>query len=405
MRLPDSVGIAALLASAASATAIGIDGVLPTLPGIEQTFGSTRTEVQITLSLFMIGVAAGQLIYGPLSDRLGRKPVIIGGLLLNVLATAGCATSQSIEILIACRFVHGLAASSGFIVARAVVRDRYERASAARVLSIMLFFYGFAPLLAPVIAAHLTVEFGWRAVFVFIGTYSATIALTFGLVFRESLQTPDTRALRLAPMYRSFRLVSRSRVFWTYSTCAAAAYGVLFSFLSSSAHVIITHFGEPATAYGYMFGGCMLGTMTGTLANARLITRVRTDRLMQWGGWMISFFALILAALAWANIEHWLAVIVPMAFCMFAFSLIFPQAIAGAMQPFPDNAGAASSLTGLVQQLTGAGTAIIVGALTIYWPQIALSHGVLFWSLFALAIIHFIIRPRRETRRPVSRIG
>ncbi len=389
------VGIAVLLALASMATAIGIDGTLPAMPAMVEALGSTRTSVQLSLSLFMVGVAAGQLLYGPLSDRFGRKPVILAGLSLTAGAALGCALSGTIEFLVGFRFLHGMAAASGFIVARAAIRDRYERGDAARVLSMMLFFHCFGPLFAPIASAHVTVLLGWEAVFLFIASFSAFVAVLFGLVFRETLERPDRNALDLKPMLGNFVQISRSRPFWAYTACTAASYGILFSFLAASPHVIITSFGETETAYAYMFGGCMVGSMLGMLASARLVERVGADRLLRWGVCCASLFGLLLCGLAWAGVHHWLAVIGPMFCCLFSFCFIFPQAIAGALQPFPHVAGSASSLVGFTQQLAGAATGMVVAAFTTDGTQTALALGVLISALFALSVYVFAIRRHR----------
>ena len=395
MKSSGSVGVAALLALTSLATAMGIDGTLPAMPAMVEALGSTRTLVQLSLSLFMIGVAVGQLLPGPLSDRFGRKPVIIAGLLVTAVAALGCALAETVEMLMAFRFVHGMAAASGFIVARAVIRDRYERGDAARVISLLLFFFCFGPLFAPIVGAHLTVSFGWNAMFLFIAAYSVLIAMLFGLAFGETLDRTDPDALRIAPMLRNFAEISRSLAFWAYTACAAAAYGILFSFLAASPHVIITFFGETETDYAYMFAGCMIGSMIGMLAGARLVGPVGVDRLLRWGVCGASLSGLLLAALAWAGIHHWLAVIGPMFFCMFSFSFIYPQTVAGALQPFPRIAGAASSLIGFAQQVAGAAVGMIVAALTTDGSQTALAHGVLLSSLFALVVYAFVVRRHR----------
>ena len=390
----DNAGLAALLALTTVATATGIDGVLPLMPAIAAAFGADQAAVQLTLSMFMLGVAVGQLVHGPFSDRFGRKPAIVVGLLLNAAATAACALSTSIEMLMVFRFVHGIAASSGWLVARAVIRDRHERADAARVISVMMIFHGLSPLIAPILGAYLTVAYGWQAMFVFLSVYAAIITLVFAVLFKETIREKDLRALRPGPILRNFAEVARSRPFWAYAACATAAYGILFAFLGNSAHVIITYFGESETRYGYMFAGCMVGSMTGMIAGARLVGRFGVDRLLRWGVGGATFFGLVLAALAWAKIDHWLAVVGPMLFCMISFAFIFPQSIAGALQPFPHIAGAASSLVGFTQQIIGAATGIAVAALSD-GTQLSLANGVLFWSLFALAAYWLAVRKNR----------
>ena len=395
MRIPAHVGFAALLATTTSGTAIGIDGTLPAMPAMAEAFGTDQTSIQLTLSLFMLGVAIGQLVYGPLSDRFGRKPIILASLLINIVATAGCAAALSVEMLMAFRFMHGVAASGAFIVARATIRDRYDRSDAVRVIAVMLFFHTIAPLVAPLVGAELITAFGWNAIFIFITIYTTTVTLLFWLVFRETLVEPDRNALRILPMLRNFATISRSLPFWAYTACASASYGMLFSFLAASAHVIITSFGETTRTYGFGLGATMLGAMLGMLGSAQLVHRYGPDRLLCFGVSGASATGLALVSLAWAGMHHWLAIIGPMFFCLIAFSFILPQATAGALQPFPRMAGAASSLVGFVQQLIGAITGMVVAAFSDDGTQTALAHGVLFWALLALATYVFVIRRRR----------
>tara|TARA_R110002110_G_scaffold9526_10_gene46787 strand:- start:1305 stop:2519 length:1215 start_codon:yes stop_codon:yes gene_type:complete len=390
----DNAGFAALLALTTVATATGIDGILPLMPAIGAAFGATQAEVQLTLTAFMLGIAIGQLVHGPISDRFGRKPAILGGLVLNAVATAACAMATSIEMLMVFRFVHGIAASSGWLIARAVVRDRHERGEAARVISVMMVFHGMSPLIAPIVGAHLTVAYGWQAMFVFLSVYAVCVTGIFGTIFRETIGRKDPNALRPGPILRNFAEVSRSPSFWSYTACAAASYGILFAFLGTSSHVIITYFGETETRYSYMFAGCMVGSLSGMLMGARLVGRFGVDRLLRWGVGIATAFGLVLAGLAWASVDHWLAVIGPMLFCMISFAFIFPQSIAGALQPFPHIAGSASSLVGFMQQLIGAGTGVTVAALSD-GTQLSLANGVLFWAVFGLVAYWAAVRKYR----------
>ena len=381
----DNSGFAAFLALTTVATAMGIDGTLPLMPSIAIYFQTDKETVQLSLSLFMLGVALGQLIHGPLSDRFGRKPAILGGLFLTSVSTIGCALSNSIELLIFFRFLHGITASSGWLIARAVIRDRHDRDGAARVLSLMLVFHGLAPLLSPIIGAHLCLAFGWQAMFWFLALYSFLVALVVSLAFTETIKHKILNALDPLPMLRNFSEIFRTGSFWSYTGCAAGAYGVLFAFLSDSSHVIITTFGESEAAYSYMFAGCMLGSLIGMILSAKLTVHFGADRVLRWGVCNAIVFSGLLAILAWLAVHHWLAVIAPMFMMMIAFALIFPSSIAGVLQPFPQIAGSASSLVGFVQQIIGALTGIAVTALSD-GTQHALANGVLFWSFFAFLV-------------------
>ena len=370
---------------------MGVDGTLPLMPALGRAFGADREAVQLTLTMFMLGIAIGQLIHGPLSDRFGRKKAIIGGLLLNTVATAGCAMAVSIEVLAVLRFVHGIAASSGWLIARAAIRDRHERDDAARVMSLMLIFHSAGPLLSPIIGAYLTVHYGWQAMFVFLSVYSLVVMVFFALTFRETIAAVVPDALKPGPMLRNFAEIARSPVFWAYTACATAAYGILFAFLSSSSDVIINYFGESEIDYGFMFSGAMIGLVCGMLASARLVSRFGGDNLLRWGMTVATVCGVVLATLAVFDVDHWLAVVGPMFFCMTSFALIFPQSVAGVLQPFPHIAGAASSLVGFVQQIIGALTGVVLAAVSD-GSQLALCGGVLFWAAFGLTAYWFAVR-------------
>lgn len=383
-----------MLALTTVATVMGIDGILPAMPAIAAAFGVAPEEAQITLSLFMVGIAVGQLVHGPLSDRFGRKPAILAGLLLNVAATLGCALSTSIEALMAFRFLHGFAAATGWIVSRAVIRDLHERSEAAWKTSVMMFFHAFAPLITPILGAFLMSRFGWYAMFLFIAAYNACVVVLYAVFFRETISEKQRDALRFGPMLRNIGKVAASLPFWGYAACSAAAYGVLFSFLGASSYVIITGFGETETAYGTMFAVCMFGSMSGTFIGARLVERWGADLLLRLGMTLTMAGGIVMTALAWAEIHHALAVFGPMFFCLMAFALIFPQSVAGALQPFPHIAGAASSFIGFVQQLVGAATGATVAALSDN-TQTAIAQGILVWSVFGLCVYWLVVRRHR----------
>lgn len=341
---------------------LSTDLYLASLPSLATAFAVPASTVQLTLSLFVAGFGGAQLIIGPLSDRYGRRPVLIGGLALYVLASLLCAGAPGIGLLIVARFLQALGCCSAIIIARAIVRDAYAPADSARVIARASSWLSLAPLLGPIAGSYLQVSFGWRAAFV------AHAVLGAGLLLAVLLRLPETnvhknpRATELAGLLDNFRLVLGARAFWANALPGALSYGAIFAFISGSSLVLIRVLEVPTAWFGYCFAFGVSGYLAGTLLCRRLLTSLKQGTVQRIGatGSLVAG-ALFLAAIG-AGAIHWSLVVAAMFATMLAHGVNFPIAQSGSVTPFAQQAGTAAGLMGAVTMAVAFVVGTVVGA-------------------------------------------
>lgn len=341
---------------------LSTDLYLASLPSLATAFAVPASTVQLTLSLFVAGFGGAQLIIGPLSDRYGRRPVLIGGLALYVLASLLCAGAPGIGLLIVARFLQALGCCSAIIIARAIVRDAYAPADSARVIARASSWLSLAPLLGPIAGSYLQVSFGWRAAFV------AHAVLGAGLLLAVLLRLPETnvhknpRATELAGLLDNFRLVLGARAFWANALPGALSYGSIFAFISGSSLVLIRVLEVPTAWFGYCFAFGVSGYLAGTLLCRRLLTSLKQGTVQRIGatGSLVAG-ALFLAAIG-AGAIHWSLVVAAMFATMLAHGVNFPIAQSGSVTPFPQQAGTAAGLMGAITMAVAFVVGTVVGA-------------------------------------------
>ncbi len=358
---PQRAGMIVVLGALIAIAPLAMDIYLASMPSMTTALHAAPAAVQLTLSVYMFAWGIAQLAAGPLSDRFGRRPALVGGLLLFVGASLACALARSVELLIGARAVQAVAMATVAVVPRAVVRDLYAGTQAAHVLSLMGMVLGIAPILAPILGSHLHVWFGWQANFLFVAAYAAVLTLVVARRLPETLRNADPRALRPAVIGANYRRLLASRTFVGYVLVSAFASSGIFAFLAGSSFVFVAVMGQGEQGFGYLFGAVMLGNITGAALAARVVRRWGVDRTIGRALWGLCGGGLLLAALAFAGVAHPLAVVVPMFVFMVAVMMTMPQAAAGALTPFPDIAGAASSLLAFVQFGVAATGALVVG--------------------------------------------
>ena len=372
-----SLRVAMLLTTLVALGPLSTDLYLPALPALAQVFASDAAHAQLTLSVFLAGFACGQLFYGPFSDRFGRRPLLLGGLMVYCAGSLGCVFAASIEMLVAARFVQALGACAGPVLGRAVVRDLWRTSESARIIAYMGAAMAIAPLFGPLLGGFLTVLCGWQANFVFLLLVAAIQLLVVAGTLGESNHRRDPQATVPRRMFANFAQLLADRRYLGYLLTFSFSYGALFAFISASSFVLSDRYGLTPQVYGMCFGIVVTGYLFGALISGRLVRRFGSDRLLAHGTWLGAAAGLAMAALEFSGVRHITAILGPMFFCTLATGLVMPNAIAGALAPYPAMAGSASALMGVVQMSFAALVGIAVGqALAGGGAALALAVGV-----------------------------
>ena len=333
--------------------ALGTDLYVPALPAVAEAFGSSVDAAQFTLTTFFVGFAAGQLLWGPLSDRYGRKPVLLAGLALALAAALAGAAAASVGEVAAARFAQGVGMASGPLVGRTIVRDLYSHEQAAVLLARMTIVFSVVPIAAPAAGAALAATLGWETVFWCHAAVAAALLAAVALALRET--APGERAsIHPGEIARTFAMILRERRFLApFLVMLCAQLGIL-AFVSNSAFTLVRGFGVSTVGYGLMFAAVMLGQIGGAWASSRLVRRAGIAGMLRLGTVVVLAGGAAAAVLAWAGVAHWSAVVLPFMVFLFGSALIVPNATAAALTPFPAAAGAASSLMGAAAFALGA---------------------------------------------------
>ncbi|MDW8123976.1 MAG: multidrug effflux MFS transporter [Geminicoccaceae bacterium] len=356
-------GLLLVLPALVAFQAISTDLYLPALPAIGRALGAGVAEVQLTLSLFLVGFGVAQLAWGPASDRWGRRPLLLLGTALYTFASLACAAASSIETLTAFRVVQAIAACSGVVLGRAVVRDLFEPVAAARVLAYLGTAMALAPILGPILGGWLTLAFGWRATFAALALFGA-LAFT-GVLFAvpETNRRKDPSAVRPRVLLANYRGLFADRLYLARVAVAALGYAGIFTFISGSPHVLIDAAGLRPDQYGLCFAAGVAGWMGGTFAAGRLNARLGLPGLLAIGTRTSAVAAILGLGLALASPPSWPALVFPMFLFMAGAGFTLPTAMALAIGPYPDKAGLASALLGFLQLLFAALVGFVVSGL------------------------------------------
>jgi len=361
MLRPGSRALTTLLAMLTGLGPISMDMYLPSLPAIAHVLNAPTARVQLTIASYLIGFAAGQVIWGPVSDRRGRRSVLLAALVLYAAATLVCAAAQSIDTLIAARLIQAIGGSGSIVLARAMVRDLYTGARAGRELSLMGAISGFAPIAAPMIGGVLETGFGWRASFIVMAALGAVAIIVVAQLLPETLRKPTAGPISLSFMGRSYAAVLRQGDFLAYLGILTISFAGLFAWISGAPVILQRVYGLSAFSFGFTFALGAAGYVLGTTIASRLVLRLGIDRMIGLGAALLAAGGLGVAAVVAAGITGGVWLVAAMAVYLAGLGLAMPQAIAGALTPFPERAGTASSLMGFAQQSVAAIVTAAVG--------------------------------------------
>jgi len=362
---PQGAGYYRLALILGALTAIGplaIDMYLPALPTIARGFGATAAAVQASLAAYYIGIAIGQAFYGPLSDRVGRKPALYLGLGVFLLSSIGCARAGTVQTLVVFRFLQALGGCAPIVVPRAVVRDYFDQQGSVRMLSMLMLVMGLAPILAPLIGGQLLVNFGWRSVFWLLASYAAIWLTLVWMFLPESLPSERRRRQPIGAVLAIYGRLARDRVYMGYALSGALIFAGLLAYIAGSPFVFIEIFHVAPERFGLFFGTNALGIIAGSQVNRWLAGRIETRRIVRIMLIVAMSSGLILLLDAWSGFGGFVGILVPLFCFVSSHGFVLPNTTALAMAPHGQVAGSASALLGTLQFVLGSAAGSLVGA-------------------------------------------
>ncbi len=340
-----------------------IDMYLPAFPSIAEDLHTDISNVSLSITSYFIGISIGQLIYGPISDKYGRKKPLLIGLTLFCVTALACVFSPSINWLIGMRFLLALGGCAGLVTSKAVVRDAFHINETAKIFSILMLISGVAPIIAPTIGGWLLTVFNWKSIFYFLSFFSSILILAVHFYLPEGNSTNKERSLKPKNVYKDYKTVFSNPIFLYYTLASSIAMAGMFAYISGSAFVFINHFGISESNFGLIFGLNACGFIFGSQVNRLLLKKYSSQKVITFSATtLVSLSLLILLLFTLNSITSTILIAFIFTF-LFSLGLLIPNATALALAPFSTNAGSASALIGFMQMFFGASLSAMVSLL------------------------------------------
>ncbi|MFT6286814.1 MAG: DHA1 family bicyclomycin/chloramphenicol resistance-like MFS transporter [Alcanivorax sp.] len=355
----ESPWLLALLAALVALGPLSVDMYLPAMPQMMAALNTDIGQMHLTLSAYLTGFAVFHLACGPLADRFGRRPLLLGGTLLFIIACVGCALATTIENLLAYRFLQGIGACVGPTLAKAITRDIFGPNRAARALSLIAMLMALAPAVAPGVGGILLLYLPWSSIFIFLALYGCSMLILIYYFIAETLPAPQS--LRPSHVLQNYLELLLSPSFLTVTIASSAVYGGLLMYLSSSSFIFIDMFGVPVERFGLIFINTVIGYIAGSAISARLSKSRDSEQVILYGAVLASIACLSMLGGNLHEPANIVMLIAPLCFYSAALGLILPHAMAMALRPFAHIAGTASALFGFVQMSIAATTTAVIG--------------------------------------------
>lgn len=378
---------------------ITTDLYLPSLPALTESFGAPVSQAQLTLITLLLAFGTSQLVWGPLSDRFGRRPVLLAGLAAYTLASIGCALAPSMTLLIVWRTVQGAAMGAAVMGARAIIRDLYSPEIGARVMANAMGGLGVIACLSPPLGGLIGEALGWRWVLGGLALFGAASLALVALRFQESAPQRNPLALQPATLVRNWLAIVRNPTFLAFTALATCTYAGLFTFLASSSFVFIKVLGLTRIQYGLLVFSMSFTYLIGTRVCRRLLPRYGVRRSVAIAGGLSLAGGTLLGLVPLAGVRQPMLMILPYYLFILAHGIHQPCAQSGAVGPFPQAAGAASALNGFISMVVAFGVGIWVGE-RLDGTVFALTNGVWFWSVCLAVVAWTLVQRHGEPRRP-----
>lgn len=340
---------------------LSIDMYLPAFPALETWYGASAGAVQATLALFFVGLALGQSVHGPLSDRLGRRRPLMIGIAIYVAASVGAVFAPDIETLAALRFIQAIGGCAGVVIARAMVRDLFDERDSARVFSMLMLVMGLAPILAPLIGGQILIHADWRTIFWVLAGFGTLCLAAVALLLRESLPPEKRQRGGLMPVLRAYGRLLADPAFMGFAGASSLVMAGLFTYITGSPFVFITLYGVSPQEYGILFSLNAFGLIAASQVNVRLLRRFDGRTILKGALAANLVAALLLAGMTLAQPGDLLLVWVPLFLVLVSLGFVSANAMAAAMSRAGAHAGAASALIGVMQFALGAMASAALG--------------------------------------------
>jgi MFS transporter, DHA1 family, multidrug resistance protein len=401
--VPRSAGYVALLVALGSFGSLTMSIYTPVMPSVGADLGAGSDSVKLTLTTYMLGFAVGQLFYGPLSDRYGRRPVLLVGVSFFIVTTLACSLAPSIGSLIGLRVLQGLGAASGAVLSRALTRDAYSAHEMPVVMSWISLGMNISPSIGPTLGGFLGEWLSWRATFWFVGGFGLVLLLVSSLGLAETNRHRSAQ-VDLASLLRGSGEMLRDRHFLGYVLTLGFAMAINFGMLAGAPFILQDRLGFSPQEFGLISLLSIGGFTAGTFTNNRLVGRVAPTAIMSVAGWFHVFALVVMGTLSLSGVVAWWAIIGPHMVLSFGSGMIMPNSNAGALGLFPRLAGTAASWVGLAQMGMGALGTIAVAVLTLIGSRYVAMPLVIALMPFALLTV-LSARLLRTPRAPAVKLG
>ena len=401
--VPRSAGYVALLVALGSFGSLTMSIYTPVMPSVGADLGAGSDSVKLTLTTYMLGFAVGQLFYGPLSDRYGRRPVLLVGVSFFIATTFACSLAPSIGSLIGLRVLQGLGAASGAVLSRALTRDAYSAHEMPVVMSWISLGMNISPSIGPTLGGFLGEWLSWRATFWFVGGFGLVLLLVSSLGLAETNRHRSAQ-VDLASLLRGSGEMLRDRHFLGYVLTLGFAMAINFGMLAGAPFILQDRLGFSPQEFGLISLLSIGGFTAGTFTNNRLVGRVAPAAIMSVAGWFHVFALVVMGTLSLSGVVAWWAIIGPHMVLSFGSGMIMPNSNAGALGLFPRLAGTAASWVGLAQMGMGALGTIAVAVLTLIGSRYVAMPLVIALMPFALLTV-LSARLLRTPRAPAVKLG
>jgi len=391
---PASPALVLLIGGVFAFGPLATDMFVVAMPTVARAFAVEPLVIQGTMSLYLVFFAIGQLVWGPVSDRFGRKPAMVAGILVFALGSALSALAPNVEVFTAARCLQAFGVAYGQVLGRAVMRDLHSPLGTTRMIAFATSIMGMTSMTSPIFGGYLLVTLGWQAVFAFHVLYAALILLMVSLFLQETVPQKNPRAIQLFQTFANFGKLLKSRLFVGYTMMLCCMFGFLFTMLSASSFIFIEYLGVRTENFGFLFTATGAVFITASFSVGVIGKRIAQPRLMLWASvWacMSGVGGLVVAGLGGGAVPITIALM-----CVsWAMGFILPLSFSGALAPNPHMAGTASSLFGFVQGFFSAGMALLVGVID-NGTAIPMMAQIAVLTSGAMLTYLFVIRPEQK---------